>query len=78
MEIITFLKKLPLEVALVCWDVLNGNISEATQTVADESPDYDSFEILHAVVGGNLEEKEALTEYCKGLIDEMIKEEKWN
>ena len=74
-ELLAFLKSLRLEVALVAWDVWKGCMDENTQAVADsiESTDFDD-ELLQAVLGGNLQRKESLADYCRVIILEMFEQ----
>ncbi len=67
-----FLRSLPLEVALVVYDITRGRIDETTQFIADSYENFYDYELLGAVVGGNLENKDALLEYCNELIAEMF------
>ncbi len=74
-ELLEFLKSLRLEVALVAWDVWKGCIDETTQSIADsvEGTDFDD-ELIQAILGGNLQKKESLADYCKVIIGEMFEQ----
>ncbi len=72
-EFLTFLKSLRLETALVVYDVWKGCIDETTQSIADSVEGTDSDdELIQAILGGNLQKKESLADYCKVIIGEMF------
>jgi hypothetical protein len=75
-ELLSFLKTLPLEVALVAYDILKGRVDETTQFIADSSDSFYDYDLLGAVVGGNQENKEALLEYLSELVAEMFQKYK--
>ncbi len=74
MKLYSFLLTLPLDVALIIWDVMNNHITPETQILATNSTHLHDYEIVAAVAGGNLDYLEGLYSYCQELVKDLIEE----
>jgi hypothetical protein len=54
-EWIEMLNQLHPLTACVVWEILTANLSPATISLAQNSPDYDRYEAIRIVAGGNPE-----------------------
>ncbi len=69
---VELIRKLPPLVAVIVWDVVNGQITQSTVNLAQvtSKEEFDRFDIVRCVAAAN--PKYPPLELAMGLVDEMV------